>query len=274
MFELLAAAEDHHHRGRVWCITRGSEVLVRAGAAEPLLAEDVAGTRDQPPPADAQFLGVLAGRPIWARGLPRDAPAPPGHEYVPLRQLPARFDEDAWMLGARAVQLVEWARSHRFCGACGTATAAAPRERAMVCPSCGLMAFPRLSPAVIMVVHRGPDLLLAHGRAAPRPVYGPLAGFVEVGETLEHAVRREVREEVGVEIGAVEYVTSQSWPFPNSLMIGFFAEYLGGDIRVDPAEIVDARWFTPAEIPRYPDDFVISSRLVRAHLERVADGRA
>ena len=178
------------------------------------------------------------------------------------------------MLGARAVQLVEWARSHRYCGACGTPTRPAARERAMGCPECGLLAFPRLSPAVIMVVHRGPELLLAHGRAFPQPFYGPLAGFVEVGETLEHAVRREVREEVGVEVGQVEYITSQPWPFPNSLMIGFFAEYAGGDIDVDPDEIVDARWFAPDDIPRYPDGFVISARLVDAHLERVRTGRA
>ena len=142
----------------------------------------------------------------------------------------------------------------------------------MVCPACGLLAFPRLSPAVIMVVHCGPELLLAHGRAFPQPFYGPLAGFVEVGETLEHAVRREVREEVGVDVGEVTYVTSQPWPFPNSLMIGFFAEYAGGEIAVDPDEIVDARWFGPDEIPRYPDGFVISSRLVIAHLQRVSAG--
>jgi NAD+ diphosphatase len=286
MFELLPAAEDHHHTGRAWCVTRGTEVLVPAGAAQPLLDEELvdrlvsglatglAAGLTRPAAAGAQFLGVLAGRPVWALGLHGAAPAPPGHEFVPLRQLPARFDEEAWMLGARAVQLVEWARSHRFCGACSAETQPAPRERAMRCPACGLLAFPRLSPAVIMVVHRGADVLLAHGRAAPRPVYGPLAGFVEAGETLEHAVRREVREEVGVEIGAVEYVTSQAWPFPNSLMIGFFAEYAGGDIRVDPREIVDARWFRADEIPRYADDFVISSRLVRAHLERVEGGRA
>jgi NAD+ diphosphatase len=247
---------------------------VRIAGTEPLIDEvDLPGVALEAT-GGAQFLGVLAGQPIWAVGLGRDVPAPEGHEFLPLRQLPARYDEDAWMLGARALQLVEWARTHRFCGACGTETQPAPRERAMACPSCGLLAFPRLSPAVIMAVHRGPDLLLAHGRAAPRPIYGPLAGFVEVGETLEHAVRREVREEVGVEIGEVTYVTSQSWPFPNSLMIGFFAEYVGGDIRVDPNEIVDAQWFTPADIPRYPDNFVISSRLIHAHLERIASERA
>jgi NAD+ diphosphatase len=275
VFELLPAADDAHRAGRQWCVVRGAEVLIETDSGEPLVDESIAGsfTAIDDDGSGAVFLGVLQGRPVWALGVTGEGSAPSGHEFVHLRQLPSRHDELAWMLGARAVQLVEWARSHRFCGACGTATRASDRERAMVCPACGLPAFPRLSPAVIMVVHRGPELLLAHGRAFPQPFYGPLAGFVEVGETLEHAVRREVREEVGVEVGEVTYVTSQSWPFPNSLMIGFFAEYAGGDIKVDPEEIVDARWFGPDEIPRYPDGFVISSRLVNAHLERVSAGR-
>jgi NAD+ diphosphatase len=273
VFELLPAPHDRHHHGRVWCVVRGSEVLVHVSGSAPLLDDDLVAALGGPEAGGAQFLGVLAGRPVWALELPGDVSPPEEHQFVHLRQLPTRADDHSWMLGARAVQLVEWARSHRFCGACGTPTHPSPTERAMVCPACGLMAFPRLSPAVIMVVRRGADLLLAHGRAFPQPFYGPLAGFVEVGETLEHAVRREVREEVGVEVGDVRYITSQSWPFPNSLMIGFFAEYAGGEIQVDPNEIVDAKWFGPDTIPRYPDNFVISSRLVQAHLEEV-EGRA
>jgi NAD+ diphosphatase len=269
VFELLSIADERHHEARRWCIVRGSEVLVTAPDGEPLLEESVLEVLMTDGRSGGVFLGVLHGRPVWALGVQQDVAVPDGHEFVHLRQLPSRHDEQSWMLGARAVQLVEWARAHRFCGACGTPTVAAPKERATVCPRCGLLAFPRLSPAVIMVVHRGPELLLAHGRAFPQPFYGPLAGFVEAGETLEHAVRREVREEVGVEIGEVTYVTSQPWPFPNSLMIGFFAEYAGGEIAIDPDEIVDARWFGPHEIPRYPDGFVISSRLVTAHLERI-----
>jgi NAD+ diphosphatase len=277
VFELLPAAHESHHAERQWCVVRGAEVLIATDDGTPLLDEDVVaavGGGTTGPSSGAVFLGVLHDRPVWAIGADADADAPPAHEFVHLRRLPARHEELAWMLGARAVQLVDWARTHRFCGACGAPTAPSDRERAMVCADCGLAAFPRLSPAVIMVVHRGPDLLLAHGRAFPQPFYGPLAGFVEVGETLEHAVRREVREEVGVDVGAVTYVTSQPWPFPNSLMIGFFAEYAGGEIRVDPDEIVDARWFTPSEIPRSADGFVISARLVEAHLERVRRGEA
>jgi NAD+ diphosphatase len=277
VFELLPAADDRHRAGRRWCVVRGSEVLIASETGDPLLDEELAAAAadagtDHPTEAGAVFLGVLDERPVWALAASTEAAAPPGHEFVHLRRLPARHEELAWMLGARAVQLVDWARTHRYCGACGAPTAPSDRERAMVCPDCGLTAFPRLSPAVIMVVHRGPELLLAHGRSYPQPFYGPLAGFVEVGETLEHAVRREVREEVGVEVGEVTYVTSQPWPFPNSLMIGFFAEYAGGDIRIDPEEIVDARWFGVDDIPRSLDSFVISARLVEAHLARVRGG--
>jgi NAD+ diphosphatase len=172
-----------------------------------------------------------------------------------------------WTVGARAVQIVEWARTHRFCGACGHATVAMTTERAMKCPSCGLMAYPRLSPAVIMLVRRGDEALLAHSRVSPRPFYGPLSGFVEPGETLEQAVRREVREEVGVEVGALRYFGSQPWPFPNSLMAGYIADYESGEIVIDPAEIVDARWFRRDEIAEIPGAFAIGARVLNAFRE-------
>jgi NAD+ diphosphatase len=144
------------------------------------------------------------------------------------------------------------------------------RDRAMQCPACGLLAYPRLSPAVIMAVHRGPDLLLARGSRGNWPFHSTLAGFVEPGETLEHAVRREVREEVGVTVGELTYFGSQAWPFPNSLMVGFFAEYVDGDIVIDPNEIAEARWFRPDELPAFPNAFSISVRLIKAHLARHA----
>ena len=136
----------------------------------------------------------------------------------------------------------------------------------MRCGTCGLLSFPRLSPAVIMVVHRGDEMLLAHGRAFPAPVYSALAGFVEPGESLEEAVRREVREEVGVEVGEPQYVASQPWPFPNSLMLGFYAEWADGDIEIDPNEIVDARWFHVDEMPTFPGSTSIASQLINGYI--------
>ena len=153
-----------------------------------------------------------------------------GYLFVPLRALHPMVEASDWPLAGRAVQIVEWSRTHRFCGRCGNPTEQASGERAMRCPVCGLLSFPRLSPAVIMVVHRGDEVLLAHGRAFPSPMYSALAGFVEPGETIEDCVRREVKEEVGVEVGALTYFASQSWSFPHSLMIAYTAEYTGGEL--------------------------------------------
>ena len=152
---------------------------------------------------------------------PTDGAEPEPDGYQDLRRLWGHVPELQWTIAGRAVQLVEWARTHRFCGRCGTATEPAPSERAMRCPDCGLLSFPRLAPAVIVLVTRGDEALLARGRNFPLPMYSCIAGFVEPGETLEEAVHREVREEVGVELADVRYVASQPWPFPHSLMIGF-----------------------------------------------------
>ena len=137
----------------------------------------------------------------WAADMPADSPEPGPDGYQDLRRLWGHVPELQWTIAGRAVQIVEWARTHRHCGRCGTATEAAPSERAMRCPDCGLLSFPRLAPAVIVLVTRGEEALLARGRNFPLPMYSCLAGFVEPGETLEEAVRREVREEVGVRAG-------------------------------------------------------------------------
>jgi NAD+ diphosphatase len=132
----------------------------------------------------------------------------------------------------------------------------------MRCPACGLVAYPRLAPAMITLVTRGDEALLARGVQFRAPMYSCLAGFVEPGESLEQAVVREVREEVGVEVGDVRYQASQPWPFPHSLMIGFRAEWVSGDIEIDPSEIVDAQWFRYDELPSIPPRISIARRLI------------
>jgi NAD+ diphosphatase len=174
-----------------------------------------------------------------------------------------------WTIAGRAVQLVEFARTHRYCGRCGTPAEPAPSERAMRCPDCSLLSFPRLAPAVIVLVTRGEEALLARGRNFPLPMYSCLAGFVEAGETLEEAVHREVREEVGVELADVRYVASQPWPFPHSLMLGFTARYRAGELRVDGVELEDARWFHRDDLPMlFPGNVSISQWLIRDFLGR------
>jgi NAD+ diphosphatase len=179
-----------------------------------------------------------------------------------LFSLFARLPETEWFIAGRAVQIVDWARTHRFCGRCGTATVHNDIDRAMKCPSCGLLAFPRLAPAIITLVRKGEQALLARGVNFRGPMYSALAGFVEPGENLEQAVVREVREEVGIEVGNVRYVSSQPWPFPHSLMLGFEADWVSGEIEIDPKEILDAGWYSRDSIPNIPPGISIARKLI------------
>jgi NAD+ diphosphatase len=207
------------------------------------------------------YLGRLAGSDCWAVDV--DGDEEPDVVLTPLMALHAQLSEAEWAVAGRAVQLVQWRRTHRFCGRCGVETEPASGERAMICPGCQMLAFPRLAPAVITLVVRDDGAaLLARNATWPMPMFSCLAGFVEPGETLEEAVAREVHEEVGVEVGRVTYQASQPWPFPHSLMIGFVAEHAGGEITVDGTEIAEAGWFTPDDLPQIPPRLSIARRLI------------
>ena len=213
----------------------------------------------------AHFLGMLGDEACWGIDVP-EGHDPADGAAVDLRSFFGRAGEVEWLVAGRAVQLVEWARTHRFCGRCGTPTLQQDGERAMRCPACGLLAFPRIAPAMITLVTRGDEVLLARGVQFQGPMYSCLAGFVEPGESLEGAVVREVREEVGIEVGDVRYWGSQPWPFPHSLMVGFTAAWKSGDIEIDPAEIVDAQWFRREEMPPIPPPISIARKLIDAWL--------
>lgn len=211
----------------------------------------------------AIYLGTLDGAACWAVDTPGG-----GDGYVPLRALHGAVDDLVWTLAGRAVQLVEWARTTRFCGRCATATEPVPGERARRCPACGLLAFPRLAPAVIVLVERAGRVLLARNRGFAGRMFGCLAGFVEPGETLEEAVHREVAEEVGIELTDVRYFGSQPWPFPHSLMVGFTARWAGGEVVCDETEIAEATWFGPDDLPTIPPRLSIARSLIDAWLAR------
>jgi NAD+ diphosphatase len=185
-----------------------------------------------------------------------------------LRKVYGRLDEDLFWLAARAVQIAEWDRTHCFCGRCGIPLRLRETERAKECPQCGLLHFPRLAPAVIVLVERGHELLMARSRHFAPGVYSVLAGFVEPGETLEEAVEREVLEEVGIRIKDIRYFGSQPWPFPHSLMIGFTATYAGGEIAINDEEIEDAGWFTADNLPGQPGKISIARRLIEWFLAK------
>lgn len=185
-----------------------------------------------------------------------------------LRSLLANAPAPLAAAAGRAAQLVEWELGHAFCGRCGSRTDAHPRELARVCPRCGAHFYPRIAPAVIVLVERDGRILLARRAGLERPFFSVLAGFVEPGETLEETVRREVREEVGIDVEDVRYFGSQPWPFPSQLMIGFTARAEDGDLRLDEAELAEAAWFGPGdELPPVPPPFTIARRLIDAFLE-------
>jgi NAD+ diphosphatase len=213
-------------------------------------------------PVRSLYLGELDGVPCRSAELPEDHDAPPGMAFRTLRDLYGRIDEHLWTLAGRAAQLVEWDRTHVHCGRCGSPTEHAPGERARRCPQCGHAAFPRLSPAVIVRVTRGDEILLARAQRFPGGMYSVLAGFVEPGESLEECVARELEEEVGIEVADITYFASQPWPFPHSLMIGFTATWVSGDLRIEEAELVDARWFTRDNLPDLPGRLSIARTLI------------
>jgi len=215
------------------------------------------------------YLGRLDGRPSFAIPLEAEPQAPPGYAFSGLRELFGRLEEPVHGVGGRAFQIIEWYLAHAFCGRCGTPTELVAKERARGCPNCGASYFPRINPAVIMLVEREGKMLLARNKLFRGPFYSCLAGFVEPGESLEEAVARAVLEEVGVEVCDIRYFASQPWPFPSQLMVGFTARHLSGEIRVQDSEILDAGWFGAGPLPELPGRFSLARRLIEAHLERV-----
>lgn len=214
-------------------------------------------------------LPDVAGRPCRAYDLPAAFEPPGGFALLGLREVHAAIPEALFRVAGTALQKVEWLRTHGFCSRCGHPTRRHESLQAMVCPSCGHLHFPRLSPAVIVLVERDGEMLLGRSPGFPPGVYSTLAGFVEPGESLEEAVHREIREEVGVEVTDLRYFGSQPWPFPHSLMIGFTARWASGEVRVDGEEIEDAAWFSADRLPpKLPTTFSIARRLVDDFLER------
>jgi NAD+ diphosphatase len=219
-------------------------------------------------PDHEHFLGLLDGQPVWAAGVDSKDAAFAGLRFESLYTMFSQVPDELWALAGKAVQIAEWHRTHQFCGRCGERTELAKGERARKCPACGLLNFPRLSPAVITAVEKDGQILLAQGALFRGPMYSVLAGFVEPGETLEECVAREIKEEVGIDVTDIHYVASQPWPFPNSLMLGFEAKWAGGEIVPDPTEIVDAKWFSPNDLPPIPGRLSIARRLIDRWLEK------
>ncbi|CAN5561981.1 NAD(+) diphosphatase [soil metagenome] len=250
-----------------WFVFRGEQVLVRDkddGNLAPLAA----------PPEDLgletlflQGIGELDGKRYFVAEVGRDIEDPEEMSFQELRGMLGSIDERFFAMAGRAKQIVNWNRTHQFCGRCGAGTIPGPTELSKECSACGMHFYTRLSPAAIMLITSGEQLLLARSPHFPPGMYSALAGFVEPGASLEQTIAREVREEVGVEVRNLRYFGSQPWPFPDSLMIGFTAEYAGGEPR-SSEEIEDAGWFSAERMPELPPRLSIARAMIDDFLEQ------
>ena len=186
--------------------------------------------------------------------------------FYPLYEV-YEFNHDLYHIAGKAVLVNDWYISHRFCGRCGAKTQLDEKEMMLKCPECGQVHYPRIAPAIIVAIRKDDELLMAKHSYHDNIRFALIAGFVEPGESIEEAVHREVSEEVGIKIKNLKYMKSQSWPFPNSLMLGFTAEYESGDIKVDGDEILKAKWFKKEDIIRYESDISISDWLIQNFID-------
>lgn len=216
----------------------------------------------------ASDLQMNTGDRVIARDLLEDEPIPTGLQLVPIRQLLTLWNTQQFEHASRAIQLLEWRKNHKFCSHCGHQTHIHPSEYAMICPSCRYHQYPRVQPCVITIITRGNDeILLAKNAKNKTNMYGLIAGFVEVGETLEEAVRRETLEEVGLKVKNIQYLASQPWPFPSNLMLAFRAEYASGEIELQEEEISDAEFFKFDQLPEIPFKGSIAYAMIKHVIE-------
>ncbi len=256
-----ATRDPGTHDEKQYFVCRGNEILQlfdddgnwRAAVPGEFQADDV-----------VHYMGHLDGVGCYA------VEASDGDDgtFANLRANLANIERITFNIAGRALQICDWYRTHRFCGKCGVPTTSHDNDRALVCSQCRLHFYPRLSPSIIVLVYREDEVLLGRNHMFPEGLYSTLAGFVEPGESIEETVRREVAEEVGVKVGALDYRGSQPWPFPNSLMLGFHAEYDGGDIVLQEDEIADAQWFPLGDLPMIPGKFAISRWLIDEYLQK------
>jgi NAD+ diphosphatase len=269
-----------------WYVFQGDRLLVELGPPQP--APDDPRIQSRPSwarlalqkrnmdpnllgftPIRTLYVGCLDGTHCWAAEAPADAPTPPATGWTGLRSLFSVLEDAQFAVAGRALQLIDWDRTHQFCGRCGTRTTAKNDERARVCPACKLSVYPRIAPAIMALVRKERQILLGRSPHFPAGMYSALAGFVEPGETLEQCVAREVEEEVALRVSRIRYFASQPWPFPHSLMIAFVCDWESGEIHPREGEIEAAHWFDVLQLPKLPSRISISRRLIDAVTEEM-----
>ncbi len=214
------------------------------------------------------FLGELKGQNCFGIEISLEFDLPKNYELIQLYEIGQLLDEQVFLAAGRANQLLNWEKTNRFCGRCGSKTENKKGEIAKMCPNCNHVMYPVICPAIIVAVTKGDKILLAHNSNFKNGVYSLIAGFVEAGEDLQSTVKREVFEEVGIKIKNIKPFMSSPWPFPNSLMLGFFAEYESGEIKVDGNEIEHADWFTKDSFPNLPKKFSLARKIIDEFIKR------
>ena len=253
--------------GALWVVVRKNEVAVTDSKQPTIFCTEkpawLRGSSER-----VQYLGHQKNIPCYAAEVTAGTDLPYGWHFSGVRELFGRVPEEELAIAALAVQITDFDRTTQYCGRCGAKTRQLRTERAKFCSDCNLITYPRLSPAIIVLVERDDQILLARSPHFPEGLHSVIAGFVEPGENLEHAVHREVLEEVGITVKNIRYFGSEPWPFPHSFMIGFVADYEGGEITIDNNEIVSAGWFTRDTLPPIPSPLSISRALIDLWMER------
>lgn len=259
------------HSRRTWMVVHPKGLVGRRDGERVVFPTDEEVTNLGAQMIEAHRLGTLDDSDVLA--VPISGHIEPPFELFGLRALASIVPRDLFGVIGRAMHACDWLTTSRFCGRCGARGVSVENERCRVCPECDLRMYPRISPAIITLVRRGDQALLANNAQFPGAFYSTLAGFADIGESLEETLIREVKEEVGVTVKNVRYFGSQPWPFPNSLMIAFTAEWESGNITIDPAEIADAQWFEVDNLPTLPPPLSIARSLIDAWIASVAASR-
>ncbi len=208
------------------------------------------------------YIGTLMNHHIFAGEAEKSQQIPSGWQWKNLKTLHGILRNEYYAVAGRAMQLLNWDRTHKYCGSCGHETFIRQTERCRECPSCGCLAYPKLAPAIMALVKKDDKILLARSPHFPEKFYSVLAGYVNPGETLEQCVSREIFEEVGVKVKNISYFGSQPWPFSQSLMIAFTCDWEEGKITINPMELTHADWFDHANLPQLPPRLSISRMLI------------
>ncbi|MDA8434263.1 MAG: NAD(+) diphosphatase [Nitrospiraceae bacterium] len=267
-FELAFLPKSGRSATDWWFVFCGDKLLVKTTPTDTRIPSYSDLSRVERNLSSVHYLGTFDGLPCYSAEADGHIINPEGMVFQERRPLLGLLGEEVFSVAARAFQVLHWDRTHQFCGRCGSRTALKEDERARACTRCGLVCYPTMSPAIIVAVVKGSELLLARSRRFQADFYSVLAGFVEYGETLEQCVKREVKEEAGIDVGNIRYLASQPWPFPDTLMVGFAADYAGGVISADDVEIRDAGWFKADNLPAIPPKGSIARLLIDWFVEK------